>query len=117
LGKDRELQPVEQLLAEGAQHAGLRKMDVAVDETGQDEPVFDMSDFDTCVLGGQFVIRTEGFDDSVLENEEAVSLKAGGFVLFADMFPRVINEVEERSADGCFHGMLMVCLELGFFHC
>ena len=44
LGEDPGLQPVEQLVAVGAQDAHLREVDVPVDEAGQDQAVLQVGD-------------------------------------------------------------------------
>ncbi len=38
------LQPRQQLLAEGAEHAGLRQVDVPIDEAGHDDAILDVGD-------------------------------------------------------------------------
>jgi hypothetical protein len=93
------LQPRQQMFAERAEHPGLRKMHVAVDETGQDQPVGDGRDDQPYVPRGDLVMRSEVGDPAVLHDQKPVGVEARRFTLASDMPPGIVDEVEECAPD------------------
>lgn len=93
------LQPGQQLLAIGADHARLGKVNMAVDEAGQDEPVGIMGDRKIRIGRGDLREGPEGADDAVFHHQEAVGQEAGGLFLGAHMRPGVVHEVKEAAAN------------------
>jgi len=67
------VEPVEQLLAVGTNHPGLRKVDVRIDKPGGDQRILVLGDFN---VGGQcceqFAGRPHGFDLAVVDDQQAV---------------------------------------------
>src|SRR4051794_20562011 len=86
------------MLAERAEHPGLRKMHVAVDEAGQDQPVADGRDDQPCVPRGDLVMCAKVGDPAVLD-DEPIGVVARRFTLSTDVPPRIVDEVQERSPD------------------
>ena len=86
------------MLAEGAERAGLREVDVAVDEARQDQPVADRRDREACMARRDCCVVAEIDDPPVLDHQESVGVEACCFLLMADMLPRIIDEVEERAS-------------------
>jgi hypothetical protein len=67
------VEPVQQLLAVGADHAGLRQVDVGVDEAGGDQRILIMGDLDIGRQGRQqFAGVAEGADLAVIDHQQAV---------------------------------------------
>ena len=99
LGKYPLLQPRQQLLAECADHPRLRKMDMAVDEARQDQPLADVANIETGMPARHFVERSEIGNAPIVDHQQAVGMKAGGCLFVADMLPGIVDEVEERAAD------------------
>ena len=87
------------MFAERAEHPGLRKMHVAVDETGQDQPVGDGRDDQPYVPRGDLVMRSEVGDPAVLHDQKPVGVEARRFTLASDMPPGIVDEVEECAPD------------------
>ena len=100
LGKDPVLQPIEQLIAIGAEDAHLREVDVAVDEPGKDQTISQVRHRQTGVAPREVGERAEILDDAVLDDQEAIADEARGPVLMAGVLPRVVYEIEEAPADG-----------------
>ncbi len=69
------------MLAERAEHPGLRKMHVAVDEAGHDQPVADGRDRQPGVPRGDLVVRAEVGDQAVLDDQQPVGVEARRFTL------------------------------------
>ena len=87
------------MLAERTEHPGLRKMHVAVDEAGQDQPVGDGRDDQSCVPRGDLVMRAEVGDPAILDDQQPIGVEARRFTLATDMPPGIVDEVEECA--GC----------------
>jgi hypothetical protein len=88
------------LIAEGTQDAELGEMDVAVDEPGKDQAIFEVRHRQIGVAPGQFGEVAEVLDDAFPDDQEAIADKARGPVLMTEMLPRVVDEIEEAPADG-----------------
>ncbi|MNI33083.1 hypothetical protein D3C73_870110 [compost metagenome] len=75
------VEPVQQLLAVGADHAGLRQVDVGVDEAGGDQRILIVGDLDIRRQGRQqFAGVAQGADLAVIHNQQAVfEILVGGF--------------------------------------
>ena len=93
------MQPVEELVSIGAEHAHLREVNVSVDEARQDEPVLDVGRSHAGVAFRHVGERTEVGDQPVLDDEKPVVEETSGLGLVADVIPRVIHEIEERAPD------------------
>ena len=83
LGEDPVLQPVEQLIAEHTQDAELREVDVAVDETGKDQAIFQMGQRQVGMAPGEVGELAEVLDNAVPDDQQAIADKARGPVLMA----------------------------------
>src|SRR5262245_61312715 len=88
------LQPGQKLLAERTEHPGLREMDVAVDEAGQDQPVPDGRDVEGVVPPDHVPVWAEIGDPAVLDHQQPIAMKARRLLLAPDMVPRIIDEIE-----------------------
>src|SRR5262249_27214053 len=97
--EDPLLEPVKELIAVGAEHAHLREMDVAVDEAGEDQVVREVRDLEAGVPPRHVGEGAEVLDGAVLDDKEPVADEAGRLLLAADVFPGVVEEVEERASD------------------
>ncbi len=105
LGKDPLLQPGQKLLAIGADDPGLRQVDMAVDEAGKDDPIPDVGRLKARMARRHGFIGAEIVDQAVGHDQEAVLMEARCVRLGADVLPRIVHEVEERSPDAdCAHG-------------
>lgn len=72
-GEGVGVQPVQQLLAVRADHAGLREMDVGVDKTRGDQRVLVVLHRDACVQGRQqFAGVANGADAAIVDHQQAV---------------------------------------------
>jgi len=76
------------LIAEDAQDAELREVNVAVDEPGKDQAIFEVRHRQVGVAPGELGEVAEVLDDAVPDDQEAIADEARGAVLMA----------------GCFHG-------------
>ncbi len=93
-------EPIEELSAISAEDAHLRKVDMSIDESGQDEPVLQVRNLQAGVAFGDIREGSEVGDDAVFNDEKPVTDKAGGFRLFPNMFPRIVDEIE-KSPSNC----------------
>ena len=75
-------------------------MNVAVDEPGKDQAIFEVRHRQVGVTPGELGEVAEVLDDAVPDDQEAIADKARGAVLMAGVFPRVVHEIEEAPADG-----------------
>ncbi|VVO89709.1 hypothetical protein PS732_05318 [Pseudomonas fluorescens] len=93
------VEPVEQLFAVGADHAGLWQVDVGVDKARSDQGILIMVDFDVCRQRRQQVAGVaDGADLAAIDHQQAVlEIFVGGFD--AD-FGRVGNAVQDGGAVG-----------------
>ncbi len=75
------VEPVQQLFAVGTDHAGLRQVDVGVDEARGDQRVLIVRDFDVRRQGRQqFAGVAEGADLAAIDHQQAVlEIFVGGF--------------------------------------
>ncbi len=101
------VQPVQQLLTVGGDHAGLRVVDVGVDETGGDQRVGVFEDLHAVELGQQVAGVADAGDAAILHQQDAVlEVFVGGLDAH---FCRVGDAVEEGGAVGnqTGHGSLV----------
>jgi hypothetical protein len=75
-------------------------VDVPVDEAGHDDPIGDVRHRHARVPGAGRFVGPEVDDHPVVDDEQAVGVEAGGLVFGADVPPRIVDEVQERSAFG-----------------
>lgn len=75
------VQPIQQLFAVGTDHAGLRQVDMGVDQAGSDQRILVMGDFDVGGQCGQQVAgMPQGTDLAVVDHQQAVfEILIGGF--------------------------------------
>ena len=99
LREDPVLQPRQELLAEGAEHARLREVDVAVDEARHDDAVLDVLHREPAVPPGDLIVGAEVGDPAVLDDQQAVGMEARRVLFLADVLPGIVDEVEEGAAD------------------
>ena len=71
-GEGVGVEPVQQLLAVGGDHAGLRVVDMGVDEAGGDQRVAVVLDVDAGQLGQQLGSRADLSDLAVFDQQDAV---------------------------------------------
>ena len=81
LREDPLLQPRQKMLAERADHPGLREVDMAVDEARQDQPVADRRDRQARVPRRDLVVRAEVGDPAVLDDQQPIGEEARGVLL------------------------------------
>jgi hypothetical protein len=93
------VEPIQQLLAIGADHAGLRQVDVGVDQARCDQRILVMGDVD---IGGQrrqqIAGMAQGTDLAVIDHQQAVfEILIGGF---DPHFSRVGDAVQDGGTVG-----------------
>ena len=94
-GEGVGVEPVEQLFAIRADHAGLRQMDVGVDEPGSDQRIRVFDQGHIIAQGAeQFLGRAHGLDDAVFDHQQAV-----GKILIR-LFHRHLCRVGDAVDDG-----------------
>lgn len=109
LREDPFLQPGQQLFTVRADDARLWKMNVSINEAGQNDAVLDVVDLDAGITYGDVSELSVVFDDTVLHDEESIREKACGGLFVADVFPGIVNEVNKDAANASgAHGVVML---------
>src|SRR5206468_12625605 len=91
--------PRQQMLAERADHAHLREVDMAVDEARQDQSLADVPDLEAGMSARHLAERPEVGDPPPVDHQQAIGMEAGGRLFVANMLPGIVDEIEERASD------------------